>query len=141
MSVGYFSELVLEDHELNLMRTIMSYPERLDTLQVYRDSLVAMLPTVGNYLTGNQPEDNFLHQPTRYRYYEALWAEDISVGEIIAAIYEVDAAIAELETTADQMSAFGEQQVLVGCWTPAMVVYFLRQRLYNESRKHCAATV
>lgn len=28
-----------------------------------------------------------------------------------------------------------------GCWTPAMVVYFLRQRLYNENRKHCAAIV
>ena len=138
--MGYFSELALEDHELNLMRTIMSYPERLDTLQVYRDSLVAMLPAVGNYLTDNQPEDNFLHQPTRYRYYEALWAEDISVSEIIAAIREVDTAIAELETTTDQMSVFGEQQVLVGCWTPAMVVYFLRQRLYNESR-HCTATV
>lgn len=137
--MGYFSELALEDHELNLMRTIMSYPERLDTLQMYRDSLVAMLPTVGNYLADNQPEDNFLHQPTRYRYYEALWAEDISVGEIIAAIHEVDIAIAELETTADQMSVFGEQQVLVGCWTPVMVVYFLRQRLYNESRKHRAA--
>ncbi len=136
----YFSELALEDHELNLMRTIMSYPERLDTLQVYRDSLVAMLP-VNSYLADNQPEDRFLHQPTRYRYYEALWAEEISAGEIIAAIHEVDTAIAELETTADQMSAFGEQQVLVGCWTPAMVVYFLRQRLYNESRKHCAATV
>lgn len=139
--MGYFSELVLEDHELNLMRTIMSYPERLDTLQVYRDSLVAMLPTVGNYLADNQPEDRFLHQPTRYRYYEALWAEDISVSESIAAIREVDIAIAELETTADQMSAFGEQQVLVGCWTPAMVVYFLRQQLYNESRKHGTATV
>ena len=139
--MGYFSELVLEDHELNLMRTIMSYPERLDTLQVYRDSLVAMLPTVGNYLADNQPEDRFLHQPTRYRYYEALWAEDISVSESIAAIREVDIAIAELETTADQMSAFGEQQVLVGCWTPAMVVYFLRQQMYNESGKHCAATV
>lgn len=138
--MGYFSELALEDHELNLMRTIMSYPERLDTLQVYRDSLVAMLP-VNSYLADNQPEDRFLHQPTRYRYYEALWAEEISAGEIIAAIHEVDTAIAELETTADQMSAFGEQQVLVGCWTPAMVVYFLRQRLYNESRKHCAATV
>lgn len=60
INVGYFSELVLEDHELNLMRTIMSYPERLDTLQVYRDSLVAMLPTVGNYLADNQPEDRFL---------------------------------------------------------------------------------
>ncbi len=139
--MGYFSELALEDHELNLMRTIMSYPERLDTLQMYRDSLVAMLPTVGNYLADNQPEDNFLHQSTRYRYYEALWAEDISVDEIISAIHEVDTAIAELETTADQMSAFGEQQVLVGCWTPAMVVYFLRQRLYNESRKHRAAAV
>lgn len=138
--MGYFSELALEDHELNLMRTIMSYSERLDTLQVYRDSLVAMLP-VNSYLADNQPEDSFLHQPTRYRYYEALWAEDINVDEIIAAIHEVDTAIAELETTADQMSAFGEQQVLVGCWTPAMVVYFLRQRLYNESRKHCAATV
>lgn len=138
--MGYFSELALEDHELNLMRTIMSYPERLDTLQVYRDSLVAMFP-VNSYLADNQPEDSFLHQPTRYRYYEALWAEDINVDEIIAAIHEVDTAIAELETTADQMSAFGEQQVLVGCWTPAMVVYFLRQRLYNESRKHCAATV
>lgn len=133
--MGYFSELALEDHELNLMRTIMSYPERLDTLQMYRDSLIAMLPTIGNYLAGNQPEDNFLHQPTRYRYYEALWAEDISVGEIIAAIREVDTAIAELETTADQMPAFGEQQVLVGCWTPAMVVYFLRQRLYNRNRQ------
>ena len=119
----------------------MSYPERLDTLQVYRDSLVAMLPTVGNYLADNQPEDSFLHQPTRYRYYEALWAEDISASEIIAAIHEVDTAIAKLETTTDQMFAFGEQQVLVGCRTPAMVVYFLRQRLYNESRKHCAATV
>lgn len=140
MNMGYFSELALEDHELNLMRTIMSYSERLDTLQVYRDSLVAMLP-VNSYLADNQPEDSFLHQPTRYRYYEALWAEDINVDEIIAAIHEVDTAIAELETTADQMSAFGEQQVLVGCWTPAMVVYFLRQRLYNESRKHCAATV
>ena len=140
MNMEYFSELALEDHELNLMRTIMSYPERLDTLQVYRDSLVAMLP-VNSYLADNQPEDRFLHQPTRYRYYEALWAEEISAGEIIAAIHEVDTAIAELETTADQMSAFGEQQVLVGCWTPAMVVYFLRQRLYNESRKHCAATV
>ena len=139
--MGYFSELALEDHELNLMRTIMSYPSRLDTLQVYRDSLVAMLPTVGNYLADNQPEDRFLHQPTRYRYYEALWAEDISVSESIAAIREVDIAIAELETTADQMSAFGEQQVLVGCWTPAMVVYFLRQQLYNESRKHGTATV
>lgn len=139
--MGYFSELALEDHELNLMRTIMSYPERLDTLQVYRDSLVAMLPTVGNYLADNQPEDRFLHQPTRYRYYETLWAEDISVGEIIAAIHEVDTAIAELETTTDQMSAFGEQQVLVGCWTPTMVVYFLRQRLYNESRKYCGTTV
>lgn len=139
--MGYFSELALEDHELNLMRTIMSYPERLDTLQMYRDSLIAMLPTIGNYLAGNQPEDNFLHQPTRYRYYEALWAEDISVGEIIAAIREVDTAIAELETTADQMPAFGEQQVLVGCWTPAMVVYFLRQRLYNESGKRCTVTV
>ena len=136
----YFSELALEDHELNLMRTIMSYPERLDTLQVYRDSLVAMLP-VNSYLADNQPEDRFLHQPTRYRYYEALWAEEISAGEIIAAIHEVDTAIAELETTADQMFVFGEQQVLVGCWTPAMVVYFLRQRLYNESGKHCAATV
>lgn len=139
--MGYFSELALEDHELNLMRTIMSYPERLDTLQVYRDSLVAMLPAVGHYWADNHAEDSFLHHPTRYRYYEALWAEDISVGEIIAAIHEVDTAIAELETTVDQMSAFGEQQVLVGCWTPAMVVYFLRQRLYNESRKHCAATV
>ena len=139
--MGYFSELALEDHEFNLMRTIISYPERLDTLQVYRDSLAAMLPTVGNYLAGNQPEDNFLHQPTRYRYYEALWAENISMSEIIAAIREVDTAIAELETTADQMSVFGEQQVLVGCWTPAMVVYFLRQRLYNESGKHCVATV
>ena len=139
--MGYFSELALEDHELNLMRTIMSYPERLDTLQVYRDSLVAMLPAVGNYLADNQPEDNFLHQSTRYRYYEALWAEDISVSEIIAAIREVDTAIAELETTADQMSSFGEQQVLVGCWTPAMVVYFLRQRPYNESGKYCVATV
>lgn len=57
------------------------------------------------------------------------------MGEIIAAIREVDIAIAELETTADQMSAFGEQQVLVGCWTPAMVVYFLRQRLYNRNRR------
>lgn len=112
--MGYFSELALEDHELNFMRTIMSYPSRLNTLQAYRDSLVAMLPTVGNYLADNQPEDNFLHQPTRYRYYEALWAEDISVSEIIAAIREVDTAIAELETTADQMFAFGEQQVLVG---------------------------
>lgn len=138
--MGYFSELALKDHELNLMRTIMSYPERLDTLQVYRDSLVAMLP-VNSYLADNQPEDRFLHQPTRYRYYEALWAEEISAGEIIAAIHEVDTAIAELETAADQMPAFGEQQVLVGCWTPAMVVYFLRQRLYNESRKPCAATV
>ena len=139
--MGYFSELALEDHELNLMRTIMSYPERLDTLQVYRDSLIAMLLTVGDYLADNQPEDNFLHQPTRYRYYEALWAEDISVDEIISAIHEVDTAIAELETTSDQMSVFGEQQVLVGCWTPAMVVYFLRQRLYNESGKHCVTTV
>lgn len=139
--MGYFSELALEDHELNLMRTIMSYPSRPDTLQVYRDSLVAMLPAVGNYLADNQPEDNFLHQPTRYRYYAALWAENISLSEIIAAIHEVDTAIAELETTADQMSVFSEQQVLVGCWTPAMVVYFLRQRLYNERRKHCAATV
>lgn len=139
--MGYFSELALEDHELNLMRTIMSYPSRLNTLQAYRDNLVAMLPTVGNYLADNQPEDNFLHQPTRYRYYEALWAEDISVSEIIAAIREMDTAIVELETTTDQMFAFGEQQVLVGCWTPAMVVYFLRQRLYNESGKHCAATV
>lgn len=138
--MGYFSELALEDYELNLMRTIMSYPERLDTLQVYRDSLVAMLP-VNSYLADNQPEDRFLHQPTRYRYYEALWAEEISAGEIIAAIRDVDTAIAELETAADQMSAFGEQQVFVGCWTPAMVVYFLRQRLYNESRKHCVATV
>ena len=133
--MGYFSELALEDHELNLMRTIMSYPSRLDTLQVYRDSLVAMLPTVGNYLADNHPEDSFLHQATRYRYYEAPWAEDISVSEIIAAIHEVDTAIAELETTEDQMSAFGEQQVLVGCWTPAMVIYFLRQRLYNRNRR------
>lgn len=139
--MGYFSELALEDHEFNLMRTIMSYPERLDTLHVYRDSLVAMLPTVNSYLVDNQPEGRFLHQPTRYRYYEALWAEDINVDEIIAAIHEVDTAIAELETTADQMSAFGEQQVLVGCCSPAMVIYVLRQRLYNESRKHCAATV
>ena len=139
--MGYFSELALEDRELNFMRTIMSYPSRLNTLQAYRDSLVAMLPTAGNYLADNQPEDNFLHQPTRYRYYEALWAEDISVSEIIAAIREMDTAIAELETTTDQMFAFGEHQVLVGCWTPAMVVYFLRQRLYNESGKHCAATV
>ena len=138
--MGYFSELALEDHELNLMRTIMSYPERLGTLHVYRDSLVAMLP-VNSYLADNQPEDRFLHQPTRYRYYEALWAEDISVSEIIAAIRDVDTAIAELEATADQMSAFGEQQVLVGYWTPAMVVYFLRQQMYNESGKHCAATV
>lgn len=133
--MGYFSELALEDHELNLMRTIMSYPERLDTLHVYRDSLVAMLPTVSSYLVDNQPEGCFLHQPTRYRYYEALWAEDINVSEIIAAIREVDTAIAELEATADQMSVFGEQQVLVGCWTPAMVVYFLRQRPYNRNRQ------
>lgn len=69
------------------------------------------------------------------------FASAISVGEIIAAIRDVDTAIAELETAADQMSAFGEQQVLVGCWTPAMVVYFLWQRLYNESRKHCGTTV
>ena len=30
---------------------------------------------------------------------------------------------------------------LAGCRTPAMVVYFLRQKLYNENRKHCAAIV
>ena len=98
-----------------------------------------MLPTVGNYLADNQPEDNFLHQSTRYRYYEALWAEDISVGESIAAIRQVDTAIAELKTTADQVSAFGEQQLLVGCLAPILVVYFLRQRLYYKSIKICAA--
>ena len=30
---------------------------------------------------------------------------------------------------------------LAGCRMPAMVVYFLRQRLYNENKKHCAAIV
>lgn len=95
--MGYFSNYTPDSNPTGLFeRSVCSYPSRLETLNYYLDDLTSALETVDQNRPHNQlhPEyDRCFYSSGRYRYYEVLWAEQVSVQDLLAAIAEVQELI------------------------------------------------
>lgn len=95
--MGYFSNYTPDSNPTGLFeRSVCGYPSRLETLNYYLDDLTSALETVDQNRPHNQlhPEyDRCFYSSGRYRYYEVLWAEQVSVQDLLAAIAEVQELI------------------------------------------------
>lgn len=102
--MGYFSNYTPDSNPTGLFeRSVCSYPSRLETLNYYLDDLTSALETVDQNRPHNQlhPEyDRCFYSSGRYRYYEVLWAEQVSVQDLLAAIAEVQELIRNAEQEA-----------------------------------------
>ena len=95
--MGYFSNYTPDSNPTGLFeRSACGYPSRLETLNYYLDDLTSALETVDQNRPHNQlhPEyDRCFYSSGRYHYYEVLWAERVTVQDLLAAIAEVQELI------------------------------------------------
>ncbi|MEI3129051.1 MAG: hypothetical protein V8T09_07820 [Oscillospiraceae bacterium] len=124
--MGYFSNYTPDSNPTGLFeRSVCSYPSRLETLNYYLDDLTSALETVDQNRPHNQlhPEyDRCFYSSGRYRYYEVLWAEQVSVQDLLAAIAEVQELIRNAEQeaaeTVDNNGDIPGQIAMVGFFIP-----------------------
>lgn len=124
--MGYFSNYTPDSNPTGLFeRSVCGYPSRLETLNYYLDDLTSALETVDQNRPHNQlhPEyDRCFYSSGRYRYYEVLWAEQVSVQDLLAAIAEVQELIRNAEQeaaeTVDNNGNIPGQIAMVGFFIP-----------------------
>lgn len=85
--MGYFSNYTPDSNPTGLFeRSVCGYPSKLETLNFHLDDLTSALETVDQNRPHNQlhPEyDRCFYSSGRYRYYEVLWAEQVSVRALL----------------------------------------------------------
>lgn len=124
--MGYFSNYTPDSNPTGLFeRSVCGYPSRLETLNYYLDDLTSALETVDQNRPHNQlhPEyDRCFYSSGRYRYYEVLWAEQVSVQDLLAAIAEVQELIRNAEQeaaeTVDNNGDIPGQIAMIGFFHP-----------------------
>ena len=124
--MGYFSNYTPDSNPTGLFeRSVCGYPSRLETLNYYLVFLIYALETVYLNLPHMQLDPDFdscFYSSGRYRYYEVLWAEQVSVQDLLAAIAEVQELIRNVEQeaaeTVDNNGNIPGQIAMVGFFHP-----------------------
>ena len=125
--MSYFSNYAIDYGEAAAFeRSTRGYPTRRETLNYYLDDLTAMLEQLDEDRPHDllHPEyDKFFHSTGRYRYFEVLWADQVTVQDLLVAIAEVRELIEHIDqdTVAedtDENGSIPRQIIMVGFFHP-----------------------
>ena len=115
--MGYFSNLAITRRTSTSGREDRSYPSRRETLEYYLEDLTSALES----LSGTRPHDpmdpafdGIFYSNGRYRYNEVLWADHVTVQDILAAIAEVKDLIWRMDYGVEENTAESETEMLPG---------------------------
>lgn len=124
--MGYFSECAIDYAKAaSYERMDYSYPTKQETLNYYLEDLTSALEKLDEERPHDplHPEyDRCFYCSGRYRYYEVLWAEQVSVQDLLAAIAEVQELIRNAEQeaaeTVDNNGDIPGQIAMIGFFHP-----------------------
>ena len=115
--MGYFSNLAITRRTGTSGREDRSYPSRRETLEYYLEDLTSALES----LSGTRPHDpmdpafdEIFYSNGRYRYNEVLWADHVTVQDILAAITEVKELIWQMDNGVEERATESETEMLPG---------------------------
>lgn len=95
--MGYFSECAIDYAKAaSYERVDYSYPTKQETLNYYLEDLTSALEKLDEERPHDplHPEyDRYFYSAGEYRYFEVLWAERVTVQDLLAAIAEVQELI------------------------------------------------
>mgnify|MGYP000009456907 FL=1 len=95
--MGYFSECAIDYvQSASYERVDYSYPTKQETLNYYLEDLTSALEKLDEERPHDplHPEyDRYFYSTGKYRYFEVLWAERVTVQDLLAAIAEVQELI------------------------------------------------
>ena len=110
--MGYFSNLAITRRTSTSGREDRSYPSRRETLEYYLEDLS---------LSGARPHDpmdpafdGIFYSNGRYRYNEVLWADHVTVQDILTAVAEVKELIWRMDYGVEENTAESETEMLPG---------------------------
>ena len=93
------------------------YPSRRETLEYYLEDLTSALES----LSGTCPHDpmdpafdEIFYSNGRYRYNEVLWADHVTVQDLLAAITEVKELIWQMDNGVEERATESETEMLPG---------------------------